>query len=201
MGVMTRIWDMAESAWNDFTERAADPQREDSLLAAKRKQLQEMERLYEQTLQQAISLRQQQSNAAEMAARRGEQAELAMRAGEETLARLAMQEKLLAEASVNECSALYALSQDAVLALAEELRLLRAGFAEASEQREQYAAQPGSSQQRRMNQRSAAQETLRELGIAGREIGRDVGEALREAGSVLQRELRQMHCKSQHSRK
>jgi phage shock protein A len=198
---MTRIWDMAESAWHDFTERAVDPQREDSLLAAKRKQLQETERLYQQTLQQAISLRQQQSSAAEMAAKRGEQAELAQRAGEETLARLALQEKLLAEATASECGAQYAQCQDAVLALAEELRLQRAGIAEASEQREPYAAQPTSAQQRRMDQRSAAQETLRELGIAGREIGRDVGEALREAGSVLQRELRDMRCKSQHSRK
>jgi phage shock protein A len=201
MGVMTRIRDMAESAWHDFTERAADPQREDSLLAARRKQLQETERLYEQTLRQAISLRQQQSSAAEMAAKRGEQAELALRAGEETLARLALQEKLLAEASVSECGAQYAQCQDAVLAQAEELRLQRADFAEASEQREPYAVQPGSSQQRRMDQRSAAQDTLRELGIAGREIGREVGEALREAGSVLQRELRDMRCKERHSRK
>ncbi|SEC63809.1 PspA/IM30 family protein [Paenibacillus sp. GP183] len=196
-----RIRDLAESAWHDFTERATDPQREDSLLAAKRKQLQETERLYEQTLQQAISLRQQQSSAAEMAAKRGEQAELALRAGEETLARLALQEKLFAEASVSECGAQYAQCQDAVLALAEELRLQRADFTEASKQREAYSAQAGSSQQRRMDQRSAAQATMRELGIAGREIGCDVGEALREAGSVLQRELRDMRCKERHGRK
>jgi hypothetical protein len=201
MGVITRIRDMAESAWHDITERAADPLRQDGLLAAKRKQLQETERLYDQTLRRAISLRQQQSSAGEMAALRGEQAELAMRAGEETLARLALQEKLLAEASVSECGAQYAQCQDAVLALAEELRLQRIGFAEASGQREPDGAQPGSPQQRRMEQRSAAQETLRELGSAGREIGRDVSEVLREAGSALQRELHDLRSKAQRSRK
>jgi phage shock protein A len=214
MSVMTRIRKLAESAWFEVTEHVVDSQRQtDGLHAAQPKQLQLAERLYEQTLQETISLREQQMAAAELAAKRAKQAELAMRAGEETLARLALQEKLLAEANGEQLRVQYAQCQDAVLALAEELQQLRTECAAACEPREYNAAKLGSEQQQKhQDLRDAAQDTLRELGIASREVGRDVGQALRDAGrisretlqetgSLLKREIGAARSKVQRCRK
>ena len=119
--MIDRIGKMAEAVWQE-TIGKANP-------AAQSGTIMELEARYDEALQAAIALRGHIASAEEMAQLRGEQAELAMRAGEEDLARLALQEKLREEAACEHYRAQYASSQDVCLALAEQLRGLRAGRA------------------------------------------------------------------------
>ncbi|MBP1992957.1 PspA/IM30 family protein [Paenibacillus eucommiae] len=212
--VLVRIRQLAEAAWQEVTERPVDPQREvDNFLDSQRKQLDEIQRLCELTLEQAVMLRQQFTDAEELAAKRGEQAMLAMRVGEEQLARLALQEKLLSEKAAEQYRAEYEQCQTRALKLAEDLQRLRASYADASEKREYYAAKLEAERlQKRVDRHGAAENTMRDLGAAGREIGRDVNEALRdagrisretlkEAGVVLQRELDEAFNKLRRDKK
>ena len=116
-----------------------------------------------------------------MAQLRGEQAELAMRAGDEELARLALQEKQREEAACEHYRAQYASSQDVCLALADELRGLRAGHAAEG------LVQPPSSG---LHEKEA-RDTWRELEVTGRELGREALQGLREAGRLSQETLKE----------
>ena len=123
MNILNRIGKMAEAAWQETASKLDHHERGGSSV------IQKLEQRYQEALQRTIELRRQIVNAEEMAQLRGEQAELAMRAGDEELARLALQEKQREEAACEHYRAQYASSQDVCLALADELRGLRAGHA------------------------------------------------------------------------
>ena len=126
MNILNRIGKMAEAAWQETAGKLDHHERGSSVI-------QKLEQRYQEALQRTIELRSHCVNAEEMAQLRGEQAELAMRAGDEELARLALQEKLREEAACEHYRAQYASSQDVCLALADELRGLRAGHTQPRE--------------------------------------------------------------------
>ncbi|OPH56148.1 hypothetical protein BC351_28675 [Paenibacillus ferrarius] len=194
MSILNRIGKMAETAWQetacklDLHERGGNGSSNEAIEA--------LEQRYHDALQRTIELRRQSVDAEEMAQLRGEQAELAMRAGEEDLARRALQEKLREEAAALHYREQYASSQDLCLALAEELRELRAGHAATGGQPE--SGLPPKD----------ARDTWRELEVTGRELGREALQGLREAGRLsketlkeaggnLQQELRTLRGKLQ----
>jgi phage shock protein A len=186
VNVFTRVKDIATATWQEVTERSVAPEREvESFLSAQQQHLAETERLYQQTVEQAIALREQLRSAEEHSERRGVQAQLALKAGEDELARLAVEEKLHADNVIEHTRVQYERSQSAILQLVEELALLRAGHAAALEQREVYAARLESARlQQQMQERetsSVRHDTLHELKEAGREFGRDFSDLLREA--------------------
>ncbi|SDO82140.1 hypothetical protein SAMN04487897_12362 [Paenibacillus sp. yr247] len=197
MSVLNRIGKMAEAVWQEVACKLDFHERGGSMSGAAHREIAALEQRYEEALQRAIELRRQIVSAEEMAQLRGEQAELAMRAGDEELARLALQEKLREEAACELYRAQYASSQDVCLALAEELRGLRAGHAAKG-------GQPGNG----LHQKEA-RDAWRELEATGRELGREALEGLRiasrlshetlkEAGSNLQQELRTLRGKLRH---
>lgn len=188
--IFDRIGKMAETVWQETIGKTNPGTYDDGTIA-------KLEERYDVALQATIALRGHIARAEDMAKLRGEQAELAMRAGEEDLARLALQEKLREEAASEHYRAQYASSQDLCLALAEELRGLRAG----------HAADAG--QPRGGLHSIEARDTWRELEITGRELGREAlqglrvagrlsKETLKEAGGNLQHELRALRSRLQH---
>lgn len=189
--IFDRIGKMAETVWHETIGKTNPGTSDDG------DQIAQLEERYEDALQATIALRSNIARAEEMAKLRGEQAELAMRAGEEDLARLALQEKLREEAASEHYRAQYASSQDLCLALAEELRGLRAGHA--AEDVQPRGGLHG----------KEARDTWRELEVTGRELGREAlqglrvagrlsKETLKEAGGNLQHELRALRSKLQH---
>lgn len=216
MNVIDRIREMATAAWHDLTEGTGHPERAvEAYLEAGRKQLAETERLYQQKVDQVISLREQRVNAEQLAEKRGEQAFLAMRAGEEELAMLVLQEKRHAEAVIEHTGAQYEQCQEAILELADELVKLRAAYAEAADQRDVYAARIESARlQQKLHRHgeagagAGATGTLKELQQTGLELGRELSEALCEfgragretlieAGHNVKQELREVREKLQ----
>ncbi|KRF19218.1 PspA/IM30 family protein [Paenibacillus sp. Soil787] len=190
MNILNRIGKIAEAAWQETAGKFEQHERGDSVID-------KLEQRYEEALQRTIELRRHIVNAEEMAQLRGEQAELAMRAGDEELARLALQEKQREEAACELYRAQYASSQDVCLALADELRGLRAGHAAEG-------MQPPSSG---LHEREA-RDAWRELEVTGRELGREAlqglrmasrlsQETLKEASGNLQQELRTLRGKLQ----
>lgn len=188
--IFDRIGKMAETVWQETIGKTAPSAYNDGAIA-------KLEARYDEALQDTIALRSQIARADEMAQLRAEQAELAMRAGEEDLARLALQEKLREEAASEHYRAQYASSQDECLALAEQLRGLRAGHA--AENVQPRGGQHGND----------ARDVWRELEVTGRELGREAMQGLRvagrlskatlkEAGGNLQHELRSLRSRLQH---
>ncbi|GGA07006.1 hypothetical protein GCM10008018_61050 [Paenibacillus marchantiophytorum] len=194
MSILNRIGKMAETAWQDAACKLDKHERGGSASESGQRGIKALEQRYEEALQHTIELRRLCVNAEEMAQLRSEQAELAMRAGEEDLARMALQEKLREEAASEQFRAQYASSQDLCLALADELRGLRAGHA-AGERQPEGGLPP-----------KEARDTWRELEVTGRELGREAlqglrvagrlsRETLKEAGGNLQQELRSLRGK------
>lgn len=190
MNILNRIGKIAEAAWQETAGKLDHHERGSSVI-------EKLEQRYEEALQRTIELRRHSVNAEEMAQLRGEQAELAMRAGDEELARLALLEKQREEAACEHYRAQYASSQDVCLALADELRGLRAGHAAEG-------VQPPCSG---LHEKEA-RDTWRELEVTGRELGREAlqglrmasrlsQETLKEAGGNLQQELRTLRGKLQ----
>lgn len=190
MSILDRIGKMAEAAWQETAGKHDHHERGNSVI-------EKLEERYQEALQRTIELRSHSVNAEEMAQLRGEQAELAMRAGDEELARLALQEKQREETACEHYRAQYASSQDVCLALADELRGLRAG----------HAAKGGQPRSSGLHEKEA-RDTWRELEVTGRELGREAlqglriagrlsQETLKEAGGNLQQELRSLRGKFQ----
>jgi hypothetical protein len=173
MSILNRIGKIAEAAWQE-TAGKLDPHEQGSSVIEK------LEQRYQEALQRTIELRRHSVNTEEMAQLRGEQAELAMRAGDEELARLALQEKQREEAACEHYRAQYASSQDVCLALADELRGLRAG----------HAAEGVQPQSSGLHEKEA-RDTWRELEVTGRELGREALQGLREAGRLSQETLKE----------
>ncbi|TXK75126.1 PspA/IM30 family protein [Paenibacillus sp. N3.4] len=208
MSMLNRIGKMAEAAWNEAAVQLDKYEWTGRRSEAGQRDIAALEQRYEEALQRVITLRSHSVRAAEMAQLRGEQAELAMRAGEEELARLALQEKQREEAACENYRAQYASTQDEVLALAEELRVLRAGRA-AEGRRDGFAGSPDQEQQPQDGLHGThARDTWRELEVTGRELGREAMhglreasriscETLKEAGGNLQQEMRTLRGKLQ----
>ncbi|NEW09834.1 hypothetical protein GK047_28345 [Paenibacillus sp. SYP-B3998] len=193
MKVLNRIGKMAEAAWNESTERLDLFERSGSTSSAFQKQLSFLEKRYDEALQRTIELRQHRIDAEELAQLRGEQAELAMRAGEEELARLALQEKLHQEAAIQHFSTQYAKGQDEVLAISEELRILRTSRAGgAALSASGYAAHTQDSMQPQGELHGkSARDNIRELEVTGRELGKEALQGLREAGRMSRDTLKE----------
>lgn len=120
MNVLSRLRDVTAAAWQDWTEQSRNPEQEvDAYLCAQQKHLEETKALYQQSVEQAIILRQQYSSAEELSARRYEQALLALKVGEEDVAKFALEEKRQAEAVSENTRALYEQCQNTILQLAE----------------------------------------------------------------------------------
>ncbi|MNI13535.1 PspA/IM30 family protein [compost metagenome] len=206
---------MATTTWQDLTEGSAmnNPNGDiDAYLRAQRKHVAETELLYQQTIEQAIGLREKYMNADQLIEKRNQQALLAMKVGEEEIAKLILQEKRQTEALSTHSKELYEQCQNTILVLAEELVRLREGLAEAEDQRDVYAARLEAARlQEQLNGRKdkGTTDTFHELEQRGREIGREMNgalrelgrvgrETLREAGHNAQQELRIVRDKLQH---
>jgi phage shock protein A len=155
MSLMRRMRDITVATLNERLERAEDPVRMiDQYLAAQREQLNQSERLYQQCLTHAASLRQQFLSALETKEKREQQAVLAVKAGEEQMARVILQEKLLAEEKSEQYRDLYEQAQQSILDLEEDLQQLKADYREVADKRSYYLARMESARlQQRMNAR------------------------------------------------
>ncbi|MNH90342.1 PspA/IM30 family protein [compost metagenome] len=129
----------------------------DQYLASQREQLQHSERLYQQCVTHAASLRQQYLTALETKEKREQQALLALKAGEEQMARLVLQEKLQAEEKSEQYRELYEQAKQSILDLDEDLRQLKADYQEISDKRGYYLARMESARlQQRLNARMSS---------------------------------------------
>lgn len=85
MSLLRRMRDITVASLNEHLERSEDPVRLiDQYLAAQREQLQQSERLYQQCVTHAASLRQQYLTALETKEKREQQALLALKVGRRT---------------------------------------------------------------------------------------------------------------------
>jgi phage shock protein A len=152
---MKRIRDITVATLNEHLEQAEDPVRLiDQYLAARREQLQQSERLYQQCVGHATAMRQQYLLALETKEKRERQALIALKAGEEHVARMVLQEKLQAEEKSEQYKKLYEDAQQAVLELGEEMKQMRADYQEAYEKRSYYLARMESARlQQKLNDR------------------------------------------------
>ncbi|MFC0213437.1 PspA/IM30 family protein [Paenibacillus chartarius] len=158
MSIMKRLRDITVATLNEHLESAEDPVRLiDQYLAARREQLQQTERLYQQCVGHASAMRQQYLSALEMKEKREQQAIVALKAGEEEMARLVLHEKLQAEEKSEQYKKLYEDAQQSVLELGEEMKQIRADYQEVVDKRGYYLARMEAARlQQRMNERAGA---------------------------------------------
>ncbi len=158
MSLMRRMRDITAATINERLERAEDPVRMiDQYLTAQREQLHQSERLYQQCVTHAASLRQQYLTALETKEKREQQAVLALKAGEEQIARIILQEKLQAEDKSEQYRQLYDQAKQSILDLEEDLQQLKADYQEVADKRSYYMARMESARlQQRMNARMSA---------------------------------------------
>ncbi|MEC0269635.1 PspA/IM30 family protein [Paenibacillus anseongense] len=157
MSLLRRMRDITVASLNEHLERSEDPVRLiDQYLAAQREQLQQSERLYQQCVTHAASLRQQYLTALETKEKREQQALLALKAGEEHMARIVLQEKLQAEEKSEQYRELYEQAKQSILDLDEELQQLKADYKEVADKRSYYLARMESARlQQRLHARSS----------------------------------------------
>ncbi|MZQ82461.1 PspA/IM30 family protein [Paenibacillus sp. 5J-6] len=157
MSLLRRMRDITVASLNEHLERSEDPVRLiDQYLAAQREQLQQSERLYQQCVTHAASLRQQYLTALETKEKRENQALLALKAGEEHMARIVLQEKLQAEEKSEQYRELYEQAKQSILDLDEELQQLKADYKEVADKRSYYLARMESARlQQRLHARSS----------------------------------------------
>ncbi|MDU0204979.1 PspA/IM30 family protein [Paenibacillus sp. MAH-36] len=157
MSLLRRMRDITVASLNEHLERSEDPVRLiDQYLVAQREQLQQSERLYQQCVTHAASLRQQYLTALETKEKREQQALLALKAGEEHMARIVLQEKLQAEEKSEQYRELYEQAKQSILDLDEELQQLKADYKEVADKRSYYLARMESARlQQRLHARSS----------------------------------------------
>lgn len=155
MSLGKRFRDLTVATFNEMLENSEDPVRMiDKYLAAQSDQIRESEKLLQQCLNHAASLRQQYVTAEQLKQRREQQALLALKAGEDEVARLALQEKLQQEEKAVQYKGLYEQSKLGIVELEEQIRQLRADFDEIASKRTYYIARLESVRlQQRMNER------------------------------------------------
>ena len=158
MSLIRRMRDLTAAALHEHLERSEDPVRMiDQYLAAQRDQMLQSEKLCQQCVTHAASLRQQYLSALEMKEKRENQAKLALRAGEEQMARIVLQEQLQAEERSERYRELYEQAKQSILDLEEELRQLRADYQEVADRRSYYIARMESVRlQQQLNARMGA---------------------------------------------
>jgi phage shock protein A len=180
----------------------------DQYLASQREQILQAERLHQQCVQHAQSLRTQYIGAEQWKVKREQQAMLALKAGEENTARLALQDKMVHEQKSEQYRELYEQSKLALVELEDQLQALKADYTEIAAKRSYYQARLESVRlQRRMNEhmnelgRSSTprmfnrlEEKVSDLEFETRSL-RDVRrmskEVLYQAGSAVQHVLEQ----------
>jgi phage shock protein A len=209
MSILKRVRDMTVATLNEKLERSEDPVRLiDQYLASQREQIQQSERLHQQCMQHAQSLRNQYLGAEAWKEKREQQALLALKAGEEETARLALQDKILQEQKSDQYRELYEQSKLALVELEDQLQALKADYVEIAAKRNYYQARLESVRlQRRMNERmndigrnstprmfNRLEERVSDLELETRSL-RDVRrmskEVLYQAGSAVQHVLEQ----------
>lgn len=209
MSLLRRMRDMTAATFNEKLERSEDPVRMiDQYLASQREQIQQAEKLHQQCVQHAQSLRAQYVGAEQWRDKREQQAILALKAGEENTARLALQDKMLHEQKSEQYRELYEQSKLALVELEDQLHALKADYTEIAAKRSYYQARLESVRlQRRMNEhmneigRSSTprmfnrlEEKVSDLEFETRSL-RDVRrmskEVLYQAGSAVQQVLEQ----------
>jgi phage shock protein A len=209
MSILRRMRDMTVATLNEKLERSEDPVRLiDQYLASQREQIKQSERLHQQCMQHAQSLRTQYLGAEAWKEKREQQALLALKAGEEETARLALQDKILQEQKSEQYRELYEQSKVALVELEDQLQALKADYVEIAAKRNYYQARLESVRlQRRMNERmndigrnstprmfSCLEERVSDLELETRSL-RDVRrmskEVLYQAGSAVQHVLEQ----------
>jgi phage shock protein A len=155
MSLIRRMRDITAATINERLERSEDPVRLiDQYLIAQREQLVQSERLYQQCVTHAATLRQQYLTALETKEKREQQALLALKAGEEQIARIVLQEKLQAEEKSDQYHDLYEHAKQSILDLDEELQQLKADYKEVADKRSYYLARMESARlQQRLNAR------------------------------------------------
>jgi phage shock protein A len=201
--------DMTAAAFNEKLERSEDPVRMiDQYLASQREQILQAERLHQQCVQHAQSLRTQYIGAEQWKEKREQQAMLALKAGEENTARLALQDKMVHEQKSEQYRELYEQSKLALVELEDQLQALKADYTEIAAKRSYYQARLESVRlQRRMNEHmnelghsstprmfNRLEEKVSDLEFETRSL-RDVRrmskEVLYQAGSAVQHVLEQ----------
>jgi phage shock protein A len=209
MSLLRRMRDMTAATFNEKLERSEDPVRMiDQYLASQREQIQQAEKLHQQCVQHAQSLRAQYVGAEQWRDKREQQAILALKAGEDNTARLALQDKMVHEQKCEQYRELYEQSKLALVELEDQLHALKADYTEIAAKRSYYQARLESIRlQRRMNEhmseigRSSTprmfnrlEEKVSELEYETRSL-RDVRrmskEVLYQAGSAVQQVLEQ----------
>jgi phage shock protein A len=209
MSLLRRMRDMTAATFNEKLERSEDPVRMiDQYLVSQREQIQQAEKLHQQCVQHAQSLRAQYVGAEQWRDKREQQAMLALKAGEENTARLALQDKMVHEQKCEQYRGLYEQSKLALVELEDQLYALKADYTEIAAKRSYYQARLESVRlQRRMNEhmseigRSSTprmftrlEEKVSDLEFETRSL-RDVRrmskEVLYQAGSAVQQVLEQ----------
>lgn len=155
MSLGKRFRDITVATFNEMLEQSEDPVRLiDKYLNSQAEQIRDSERLLQQCLSHAASLRQQYMSAAQLKERREQQAMIALKAGEDQVARIALQEKLQQEERSEQYKALYEQSKLGIVELEEQLQQLKADFEEVAAKRSYYIARIESLRlQQRMNER------------------------------------------------
>jgi len=217
MSIIRRVRDISVATLNEMLEQSEDPVRLiDKYLYSQKEQIDQSERLYNQCMNHAQSLRQQYLSAEQMKEKREQQAMIALKAGEEDVARLALQEKILHEEKAQQYKELYEQSKQSILELEEQLHQLKADYQEVAAKRSYYQARIETVRlQQQMNARMAGMgntatprmfsrledkvsdmeleaKTLRDIRKAGREALYQAGNAVQ---SALESELAQLKRK------
>ncbi|WP_426451513.1 PspA/IM30 family protein [Paenibacillus sp. S-38] len=218
MSIGKRFRDLTVAHFNEMLEQSEDPVRLiDKYLASQSEQIRESERLLQQCLSHASSLRQQYISAEQLKERREGQALLALKAGEEEVARRALQEKMQQEEKAAQYKALYEQSKHGIVELEEQVQQLKADFDEVASKRSYYIARLESVRlQQRMNERFRSmggvsprmfdrlEERVSDMELTARTLRevrghvRDVWNAASSAaGSAVEQELAKLRSKLQ----
>lgn len=154
MSLLRRMRDMTAATFNERLERSEDPVRMiDQYLVSQREQIQQAEKLHQQCVQHAQSLRAEYVGAEQWRDKREQQAILALKAGEDNTARLALQDKMIHEQKCEQYRELYEQSKLALVELEDQLHALKADYTEIAAKRSYYQARLESVRlQRRMNE-------------------------------------------------
>ncbi|NOU93882.1 PspA/IM30 family protein [Paenibacillus sp. LMG 31456] len=155
MSLGKRFRDITVASFNEMLEQSEDPVRLiDKYLGAQADQIRESERLLQQCLSHAATLRQTYISATQLKERREQQALVALKAGEEEMARIALHEKLQQEERSAQYKTLYEQSKLGIVELEQQVQQLKADFDEVASKRSYYIARLESLRlQQRMNER------------------------------------------------
>ncbi|TDF91857.1 PspA/IM30 family protein [Paenibacillus piri] len=224
MSIGKRLRDITVANFNEMLEQSEDPVRLiDKYLSEQSEQIRESERLLQQCLSHAATLRQTYVSATQLKERREQQALVALKAGEDEMARIALQEKLQQEERSAQYKALYEQSKLGIVELEQQLQQLKADFDEVASKRSYYIARLESVRlQQRMNERlrgmgggfghsprmfdrleervsdmELSARTLREIRSHGRDAIIAAGNAASAASQLVDHELEKLKSKLQ----